>query len=136
MKIPNPFFPRRAFVIAASLLFFLVAASPFIQAADADKPLIAYVGTYTSPLQNMRDTQVDLPPGNGRGIHIFDVNRKTGAMTLKSIHEMGNSPSALLFNEARTRLYSANETERIGDNEAGSVSAFAIDPGDGSLKML
>lgn len=97
---------------------------------------MAYVGTYTSPLKNMRDTQVDLPPGNGRGIHLFHVNRDTGAMTPAGLVEMGTSPSALAFNADRTLLYSANETERIGDNEAGSVSAFAIDPADGKLTLL
>ncbi len=106
------------------------------QSRDATRPLIAYVGTYTSPLKNMRDTQVDLPPGNGRGIHLFQVDRVTGAMTPCGLHEMGTSPSALAFNDARTRLYSANETERIGDNEAGSVSAFAINPVNGKLKLL
>ena len=97
---------------------------------------MAYVGTYTSPLQNMRKTQVDLPPGNGKGIHLFQVDRETGAMTPAGIHEMGTSPSALVLNASRTRLYSANETELIGDEEAGSVSAFAVDPADGQLKLL
>ena len=136
MNIRNLFLSRRALLAASSLALLVAGSLTTTQAADGDKPLIAYVGTYTSPLQNMRDTQVDLPPGNGRGIHIYDVNRETGAMTLKSIHEMGISPSALVLNEAKTRLYSTNETERIGDNESGSVSAFAVDPGDGSLKML
>ncbi|MFT5192859.1 MAG: 6-phosphogluconolactonase [Verrucomicrobiales bacterium] len=99
-------------------------------------PVIAYVGTYTSPLKNMRATQVDLPPGNGRGIHLFQVDRETGAMTPYDIVEMGTSPSALAFNGDQTRLYSANETERIGDNEAGSVSAFAVSPADGKLTLL
>ena len=106
------------------------------QASDAERPLIAYVGTYTSPLKNVLSTQVDLPPGNGRGIHLFQVNRDTGAMTPCGLHEMGTSPSALAFNAAQTRLYSANETERIGGNEAGSISAFAIDRTDGTLKLL
>lgn len=101
-----------------------------------EPPVMAYVGTYTSPLQNMRPTQVDLPPGNGRGIHLFRVDRKTGALTADSVVEMGNSPSALAFNEAKTRLYSANETERIGDNEAGSVSAFKVNPISGQLTLL
>lgn len=97
---------------------------------------MAYVGTYTSPLQNMRPTQVDLPPGNGRGIHLFHVDRSTGAMTPAGVYEMGTSPSCLAFNAAKTHLYSANETERLGDDEAGSVSAFAIDPQSGQLKLL
>ena len=32
-------------------------------------PLMAYVGTFSSPLRDTLPTQVDLPPGNGRGIH-------------------------------------------------------------------
>ncbi len=97
---------------------------------------MAYVGTYTSPLENMRKTQVDLPPGNGRGIHLFEVDRATGKLTPAGIYEMGTSPSALAFDESRTHLYSANETERIGESEAGSVSAFAIDPETGDLTLL
>ena len=107
--------------------------------AQPDKvtgPLMAYVGTYTSPLQNMRDTQVDLPPGNGRGIHMYHVDRDTGFMTAAGLHEMGTSPSALAFSEAGTRLYSANETERIGDEEHGSISAFAVSPVDGTLTLM
>ncbi len=105
-------------------------------AAEKEPPLIAYVGTYTSPLKNMLKTQVDLPPGNGRGIHLFHVNRTTGEMTPAGIHEMGTSPSALAFNEDKTILYSANETERIGETEAGSVSAFTINPADGKLTLI
>jgi len=111
---------------------FLLAA----QSGQAKEPLIAYVGTYTSPLQNMRETQVDLPPGNGRGIHLFQVDRDTGAMTPCGLFEMGTSPSALVIDATREHLYSANETERIGDDEAGSVSSFAIDPTNGKLALL
>jgi 6-phosphogluconolactonase (cycloisomerase 2 family) len=84
----------------------------------------------------MRPTQVDLPPGNGRGIHLFEVDRATGAMKPGAIVEMGTSPSCLAFNPAKTHLYSGNETERVGDDEAGTVSAFSIDHKDGSLKLL
>ena len=92
---------------------------------------MAYVGTYSSPLKNMRATQVDLPPGNGRGIHLFNVDRTTGAMTPCGVYETGTSPSCLALNATGTHLYSANETERIGAEEAGSVSAFAINRADG-----
>ena len=105
------------------------------QAVEKSGRLMAYVGTYTSPLKNMKATQVDLPPGNGRGIHWFEVDRATGAMTPAGVHEMGTSPSCLAFNADKTRLYSGNETERVGDNESGTVSAFAIE-NDGSLRLL
>ena len=129
---------RRAFLRQALILggSSAIAGVHSLSAASRRGLLMAYVGTYTSPLKNMRSTQVDLPPGNGRGVHMFEVDRKTGAMSPAGVFEMGNSPSALVFNAAGDRLYSANETERIGDNEAGSVSAFAVDRATGALKLL
>jgi 6-phosphogluconolactonase len=106
------------------------------QPGAGEKPLLAYVGTFSSPLKDVLPTQVDLPPGNGRGIHLFRVDRATGAMTPTGIHEMGTSPSCLTVNTAGTRLYSANETDRVGENKAGTISAFAIDRADGKLEPL
>jgi 6-phosphogluconolactonase len=103
---------------------------------DDAGPLFAYVGTFSSPLRDVLPTQVDLPPGNGRGIHIFRVDRKSGAWTPAGIHESGTSPSCLAVNAAGTRMYSANETDRVGETKEGTVSAFAIDRADGSLKLL
>ena len=40
------------------------------------------------------------------------------------------------MNAAGTRLYSANETDRVGDDKEGTVSAFAINRADGKLKLL
>ncbi len=102
----------------------------------SSKKLLAYVGTFSSPLKDMLPTQVDLPPGNGRGIHIFEVDRATGELTEAGVCELGNSPSCVVANPAGTRLYSANETERQGLNKHGTVSAFAIAPQDGQLKLL
>lgn len=99
-------------------------------------PLIAYVGTFSSPLRDVLPTQVDLPPGNGRGIHLFQVDRITGEMKLAGIHEMGTSPSCLAINSSGNRLYSANETDRQGEAKEGTVSAFAIDKTDGKLTLL
>lgn len=139
MPLP-PACSRRSLLKLSTTLAAGLALPGSFQAAPADKEksgkLMAYVGTYTSPLQNMKATQVDLPPGNGRGIHLFEVNRATGEMTPAGVVEMGNSPSCLVFNATRTHVYSANETERMGDNEAGSISAFKVDPDNGQLKLL
>lgn len=105
-------------------------------AADAEKPLMAYVGTFSSPLKDVLPTQVDLPPGNGRGIHIFQVNRETGALTPTGTYDLGTSPSCLVVNAAGNRIYSANETDRNGEKKEGTVSAFSIDPKDGKLTLL
>ena len=117
---------------AAVLTDGVVRAAP----ENAAGLLLAYVGTFSSPLRDVLPTQVDLPPGNGRGIHLFQVNRSTGAMTAAGVHEMTTSPSCLAVNAAGTRLYCGNETDRVGDENQGTVSAFAIDRTDGKLKLL
>ncbi len=98
--------------------------------------LMAYVGTFSSPLKDTLPTQVDLPPGNGRGIHLFQVDRDTGGLTPAGMVEMGTSPSCLVINAAGSHLYSANETDRVGENHEGTVSSFSIDPRSGQLKLL
>src|SRR5438067_12381837 len=130
---------RRSFLKASAAL---AGATPLVsgwllaQPGEADRPLLAYSGPFSSPLRDVLPTQVDLPPGNGRGIHLFQVNRDTGALTAAGVHEMGTSPSCLALNAAGTRLYSANETDRAGDKKEGTVSAFAVDPATGKLKPL
>src|SRR5262249_122028 len=99
-------------------------------------PLIAYVGTFTSPLRDMLPTQVDLPPGNGRGIHLFQVDRTTGALTPSGVYESGTSPNCLAIDATGTRMYATNETDRVGDKKEGSVRAFAINRADGQLTLL
>ena len=106
------------------------------QTGEAVGPLMAYVGTFSSPLGDVLPTQVDLPPGNGRGIHLFQVDRGTGAMTPAGIFEMGTSPGCLAVNTAGTHLYSANETDHVGEHKEGTVSAFAINQSDGKLELL
>src|SRR2546430_2745274 len=130
---------RRAFLKASSALAAgaqLLAELLKAQSREARAPFIAYVGTFSSPLRDVLPTQVDLPPGNGRGIHLFRVNRTTGLMIPNGVHELETSPSCLALNPAGTRLYSANETDRVGDGKEGTVSAFAINRADGQLKLL
>src|SRR6187549_986189 len=105
---------RRSFVVSSVAL---AAGAVTAQPKDAEAPLIAYVGTFSSPLKDVLPTQVDLPPGNGRGIHLFQVNRGTGALTPAGTYELGTSPSCLALNSSGTRLYSANETDHVGDNK-------------------
>src|SRR5689334_8680497 len=129
---------RRSFLRTTVALAGTAPAVGPLQArsAEAGKPLMAYVGTFSSPLRDVLPTQVDLPPGNGRGIHSFRVDRATGALTAAGIQEMGTSPSCLVSNAAGTRLYSANETDRVGDDREGTVSAFGVDQADGRLTLL
>jgi 6-phosphogluconolactonase len=112
------------------------ALSAAAQTKDESRPLMAYVGTFSSPLKDVLPTQVDLPPGNGRGIHLFQVNRATGALAPAGVYELGTSPSCLAVNAAGTRLYSANETDRVGEGKEGTVSAFSVNRDDGQLTLL
>jgi 6-phosphogluconolactonase (cycloisomerase 2 family) len=134
----SPHNSRRQFLKASALMatVSLAGRTSSAQAPEEVGPLMAYVGTFSSPLQDVLPTQVDLPPGNGRGIHMFHVDRKTGKMTAAGIYEMGTSPSCLVINAAGNRMYSANETDRYQDTSEGTVSAFALNPADGSLQLL
>lgn len=120
----------------------LASAGPLVLGARAEgsaRPLVAYVGTFSSPLVDVPPTQVDLPPGNGLGIHRFHVDRETGAMTPAGIHRMGTSPSCVILSADGTRLYSANETDRAdgGKSKHGTISAFAVDrAGGGALTLM
>jgi 6-phosphogluconolactonase len=127
---------RRSFLKTSAAVAGAPLMSGLLQAQAKDGPLVAYVGTFSSPLRDVLPTQVDLPPGNGRGIHLFTVDRKTGELTAAGVHEMGTSPSHLAVNAAGTRLYSANETDRQGDRKEGTVTAFAVDRSNGQLKPL
>ena len=122
--------------VALAATALLIASLLPTQSSEAAEPLVAYVGTFSSPLRDVLPTQVDLPPGNGRGIHLFNVDRASGAMAPAGVFEMGTSPSCLALNATGTRLYSANETDRVGDKNEGTVSAFAINRTDGKLRLL
>ena len=136
MPVPVP--SRRSFLTSSVALVTTTPATGLVHAQPKKDtgPSVAYVGTFSSPLRDVLPTQVDLPPGNGRGIHIFHVDRNTGAMSAAGIYEMGTSPSHLAVSIAGTHLYSANETDRVGQEKEGTVSAFIIDRIDGSLKLL
>ena len=139
---PHPISPgisRRSFLKTSAVFAGsspLLAAVAKAQTAGGKARLIAYVGTFSSPLRDVLPTQVDLPPGNGRGIHLFHVDRSTGALTPSGVYEQGTSPNCLALNATGTRLYSANETDRVGKDNEGTVSAFAINRADGQLTLL
>ncbi len=53
---------------------------------------MAYVGTFSSPLRDVLPTQVDLPPGNGRGIHLFRMDRATRGVDPRRPPRDGDQP--------------------------------------------
>src|SRR5437867_236975 len=143
--MPSPVHPispevsRRSFLKASAVL---AGSAPLLagviqaQSPGGKAPVMAYVGTFSSPLRDVLPTQVDLPPGNGRGIHLYQVDRSTGALTPHGVYELGTSPNCLALNAAGTCLYSTNETDRVGEGNEGTVTAFAINRADGQLSLL
>ena len=125
-------------ILAMQLMSFgaNVIAENTVRADDSSLPLMAYVGTFSSPLGEVLPTQVDLPPGNGRGIHLFQVDRQSGSLTPQGTYDLGTSPSCLAVSADGTRMYSANETDRVGDQGEGTVSALEIDSASGQLTLL
>lgn len=117
------------------------------QEGEAVNPgrLFAYIGTFSSPLKDTLPTQVDLPPGNGRGIHIYEIDRENGQGSFRGCFDLGTSPSCLTSNRAGTWMYSANETDRreppqgadaSTGSKHGTVSAFRVDRQTGMLQEL
>src|SRR4029453_9062633 len=58
---------RRSFLKATAALAGVSPLTVLVRTASAQptNPLLAYVGTFSSPLRDTLPTQVDLPPGNG-----------------------------------------------------------------------
>ena len=133
--MPQPHSSRRFFLQATTAASALALLNRESEAAQAG-PLFVYVGTFSSPLKDVLPTQVDLPPGNGRGIHIFQMDRQSGKLTPAGEVRLGTSPSCLALNAEGTRLYSANETDRVNGTKEGSVSSYEIDRTTGALKLL
>jgi 6-phosphogluconolactonase (cycloisomerase 2 family) len=138
---------RRSFVRSATAL--AGVAPGLARAVEAQSPvtqgaLLAYVGTYSSPPAPARGAAV--PPGTGRGIHIFSVDRSTGALSPAGVVEHFTSPSALAFDATGSHVYSTNATDAVGPPSPGSgapglgpsgtVSAFGVDRATGQLALL
>ena len=99
-------------------------------AAGAATPVLAYVGTYSSP-QGPEGSK-----GNGAGILLFQMDPATGILEKRSAFEDGSNPSWLALHPSRAYLYAANEISTFDASGSGAVTAYAIEPTSGRLKRL
>src|SRR5438445_2544665 len=99
------------------------------QAHSAHRPILAYVGTYSSP-QGPEGSA-----GYGRGIYLFQMDPSTGALAERDVFADASNPSWLALDPSRTHLYAANETATFRGANSGSVSALAIDRSSGHLTL-
>src|SRR6266849_5440626 len=122
---------RRQFLPLLGATAALATVAPRAFADDDDSPpshaqaRFVYVGTYTAP---------DVPPGGTHpstalGIYVFRLDPSDGGLTQLQIVPASN-PSFVALDPTRTHLYSVNE------NLAGHVSAYAINPANGTLSLL
>ncbi len=81
-----------------------------------------FVGTYTN--------------GKSEGIYrcLFDVG--SGELIVESVTKGVTNPSFLAVDRNRCRLLCVNETAEFGGKPGGSVSAFALNPESGDLRLL
>jgi 6-phosphogluconolactonase len=100
------------------------------RASSANKSILAYVGTYSSPQGPEGST------GNGGGIYLFQMNPSTGALSQREVFSDSSNPSWLALDPSRTHLYAANEVSNFENTNSGSVSAFSIDRASGHLALL
>jgi 6-phosphogluconolactonase len=77
---------------------------------------LVYVGAYTRP------------PSKGISAYRFDAS--SGQLTSLGVAAETSNPTFLAVHPSRKFLYAANE------NPEGAISAFAIDPSTGQLKLL
>jgi 6-phosphogluconolactonase (cycloisomerase 2 family) len=107
-------------------------AATGVRAAEAQskRPVLAYVGTYSSP-QGPEGSK-----GNGGGIYLYEMDPATGRLSKREVFESAANPAWLAFDPSRTHLYSANETASYEGADSGSVSAYGIERSTGNLKLL
>jgi 6-phosphogluconolactonase len=98
----------------------------FGSGAGQNKKIFAYVGTYSAPGAN---------GGNGKGIYLFEMDPATGQLTLIKLAAELRNPTWLSFDPSGRFLYAANDVEGSA-NQAGAVTAFAVNRSDGSLQLL
>ncbi|MBX6311911.1 MAG: lactonase family protein [Isosphaeraceae bacterium] len=85
-------------------------------------PLRAYIGTYTGD--------------KSKGIYLLELDPSSGQVAFRGLISETTSPSFLAIHPNHRFLYAVNEVSNFGGERTGSVSAFAIEPENGSLLPL
>ena len=98
------------------------AASQFASASkDPETNCLLYIGTYSA-------AEVD-------SIYIYQMNPVTGILESYEGCKAGANPSYLTLSPNGQCLYAVNQLTTFQGQPGGAVSAFAIDPLSGKLKI-
>lgn len=87
---------------------------------------IFFVGTYTK-----KEGHVD---GQGEGVYVYSMNKKTGAISYKATSDAVISPSYVAVHPDGKHVYAVNEYD--GEDSFAAVTAFTYNPEDFSLTYL
>ncbi len=117
---------RREFLRFAGLgaLGLTMSELPVARLLDAKRAeeLLLYVGTYTT--------------GKSEGIYLYRLDLSSGELKHLVTTKGVVNPSFLALSPSRRYLYAVNEVEEFAGKKSGAVSAFAIDPRTGELRLL
>ncbi|MGE5191544.1 MAG: lactonase family protein [Deltaproteobacteria bacterium] len=101
----------------------LLAASVSAGAASAEEAAVrVYIGTYTGE--------------HSRGIYLSQLDLATGALSPAELAGEVKNPSFLAIHPNRKFVYAVSEVSDAGGKPTGAVSAFAVEPKSGKLKLL
>ena len=113
----------RSLLIALLILSGVFGMTETSHAADAADDYLVYVGTYTRG-------------GKSKGIYTLKLDMQTGALTQIGVTEGVVNPSFVAIHPNNKFLYAVGEISEFNGKRTGGVTAFAINPKDGSLTKL
>jgi 6-phosphogluconolactonase len=101
----------------------LLLALPGLDDAPPPRPIRAYVGTYTEGSAS-------------KGIYLIELDLASGKLTSRGLAGEAVNPSFVALHPGRAFLYAVNEVGDFQGEKTGAVTAFAIDPDQGTLTTL
>jgi len=121
---------RRQFLMAGAVTAIGATALSILPGMASAGPAerFVYVGSYTKD-----------PPGGGSenpvGLSVFRVEEPSGTLTLIQQVPSAN-PSFVALDPSQRFLYVVNEIDDYQGEKTGSVEAYAINPGSGTIALL
>jgi 6-phosphogluconolactonase len=97
------------------------------------KDTLVFVGTYTHPILFGTGKILE---GKGDGIYVYRLDQSSGALQFVSKTTGIANPSYLAFDATQKFLYAVNELKTFEGQPTGTVSAFAVNPATGALRLL
>lgn len=116
---------RHLGLFAYALPFLMVPNSLAFAASER-----AYIGTYTAEPGAIQ------AQNHGEGIYLVNLDTTNGALTNPKLVAKTMSPSWIALSLDGKTLYAGNEVSDFNGSKSGSVSAFAVNRDDGSLRLL